>query len=128
MSTFLGFITRLLIVSLFALSLPSHASIMSADTTLSSPHTTEQRTKVMQFIARQDVMKEIQAQGVDIAQVRQRVAAMNDDEINQLSGKIDKLPAAGSDVLGVVLFVFVVLLITDILGFTKIFPFTRSIR
>jgi hypothetical protein len=31
-------------------------------------------------------------------------------------------------VIGTIVFIFVVLLITDILGFTKIFPFTRSIR
>ena len=63
-----------------------------------------------------------------MALVQQRVAAMSDDEITQLSGKIDKLPAAGSDVLGAVLFVFIVLLVTDILGLTKVFPFTRSVR
>lgn len=65
---------------------------------------------------------------MDVALVQQRVAAMSDDEITHLSGKIDKLPAAGSDVLGAVLFVFIVLLVTDILGLTKVFPFTRSVR
>jgi hypothetical protein len=42
--------------------------------------------------------------------------------------QIDTAPAAGTDVLGTLVFIFVLLLITDILGFTKIFPFTRSIR
>ena len=37
-------------------------------------------------------------------------------------------PAGASDILGIILTIFVVLLITDILGFTKVFPFTRSIR
>ena len=40
--------------------------------------------------------------------------------------------AAGSGAtmifLMAVVFVFLVLLVTDILGFTKVFPFTRSIR
>ena len=36
-------------------------------------------------------------------------------------------PCAGP-ILGIILTIFVVLLITDILGFTKVFPFTRSIR
>ncbi len=35
---------------------------------------------------------------------------------------------AGGDVLGVLLTIFIVLLVTDILGFTKVFPFTRAIR
>jgi hypothetical protein len=38
------------------------------------------------------------------------------------------LPAGGTDLLGVLLFVFIVLLITDILGFTKVFPFTKPIQ
>jgi hypothetical protein len=40
---------------------------------------------------------------------------------------MDALPAGG-DVLGVVLAVFLILLVTDILGFTKVYPFTRPIR
>jgi hypothetical protein len=55
------------------------------------------------------------------------VAALTDEEARQLAGQVDSLPAGG-DVLGVLLTVFLVLLITDILGFTKIFPFTRPVR
>jgi hypothetical protein len=52
---------------------------------------------------------------------------LTDEEIQRVSGKLDQLPAGG-DVLGVIVFIFVLLLITDILGLTKIFPFTRPIR
>jgi hypothetical protein len=31
-------------------------------------------------------------------------------------------------VVGAIVFIFVVLLVTDILGLTKVFPFTRSVR
>jgi len=55
------------------------------------------------------------------------VAAMTDDEVAQMSSRLDTLPAGG-DVLGAVVLVFVILLVTDLLGFTKIFPFTRSLR
>ena len=127
MSVFWGVVVRLLVVSLLALSLPTRASIMSTQETI-PVHQLSERAHVMQFLARADVAKQIAAQGVDVALVQQRVAAMSDDEITQLSGKIDKLPAAGSDVLGAVLFVFIVLLVTDILGLTKVFPFTRSVR
>jgi hypothetical protein len=52
---------------------------------------------------------------------------MTDDEVRSIAGRIDSLPAGG-DVLGILFTVFIVLLVTDILGFTKVFPFTRSIR
>ena len=42
--------------------------------------------------------------------------------------EIDAAPAGGSDVLVVALIVFLVLLFTDIMGYTKIFPFTRSAK
>jgi len=35
---------------------------------------------------------------------------------------------APSGFIGVLVIVFLVLLLTDILGFTKVYPFTRSIR
>ena len=44
-----------------------------------------------------------------------------------MAAQIDQAPAGG-DALGVIVTIFVVLLITDILGFTKVFPFTRTIR
>ena len=34
----------------------------------------------------------------------------------------------GGDLIGAVVLVFLILLLTDILGFTKIFPFTRPVR
>lgn len=129
MKVFLGVISRVLLLAFFSLSLPSHAAMMGASDTMPSVHQTSERAKVMQFLARQDVVKAIASQGVDVAVVRQRVAAMNDDEVNQLSGQIDQLPAAGGgEIIGVAVFLFVLLLITDILGLTKVFPFTRSVR
>jgi len=52
---------------------------------------------------------------------------LTDEEAHTISGKLDQLPAGG-DVIGVVFAVFIILLITDIFGLTKVFPFTRSIR
>jgi hypothetical protein len=69
----------------------------------------------------------LEKQGVDADAAVQRVAAMSDSEVAQVAGRIDQAPAGG-DVLGLVFTVFVVLLVTDILGLTKVFPFTRSVR
>lgn len=76
---------------------------------------------------RADVVAALQARGVDPSAARERVAALTDDEADALATQIDQAPAGG-DVIGTIVFIFVLLLITDILGFTKIFPFTRSIR
>ena len=56
---------------------------------------------------------------------RDRVDALSDEEVAVLADRLDQLPAGGTDVLTVALIVFLVLLLTDILGYTKVFPFTR---
>jgi hypothetical protein len=71
------------------------------------------------------------ALGVDPAEARARVAALTDDELAQVAGRLDALPAGGDGlgvVLGVGLVVFLVLLVTDILGYTRVFPFVRHPR
>ena len=86
------------------------------------------RAHVLATLERADVVQGLQARGVDPQQVRARVDALSDAEVAQLSQQLDSAPAGASDILGVIVTIFVVLLITDILGFTKVFPFTRSIR
>ncbi|HJV96542.1 MAG TPA: PA2779 family protein [Albitalea sp.] len=89
---------------------------------------TAQRDYVNATLARADVAAGLQERGVSVDQARERVAALTDDEVAMVAQTIDTAPAGASDVLGVIVTIFIVLLITDILGFTKVFPFTRSIR
>lgn len=119
-------VSMLLIVSLAGLGapLPVHAGMISTDTAVAGTA----RERVGSFLDRADVRAQLQARGVDAAQAKARVGALTDAEAAQLAAEIDALPAGGADVLGVILVIFLVLLLTDILGFTKIFPFTRSVR
>ncbi|HEX9806340.1 MAG TPA: PA2779 family protein [Alteraurantiacibacter sp.] len=117
---------RVLIICTFALGmpLPVSADIVTTDQVYAS----SERDRVRSFLDRADVRSQMQSLGVDANAARARVDALTDEEAAKLAGQIDQLPSGASDVLGVLLFVFIVLLITDILGLTKIFPFTRSIR
>jgi hypothetical protein len=83
--------------------------------------------QLMQTLSRADVAAALQARGVSVEAARARVDALTDDEAARVAAEIDSAPAGG-DVIGTIVFIFVLLLITDILGFTKIFPFTRPIR
>src|SRR3972149_232628 len=57
-------------------------------------------------------------------QSRARLDSLTDEEVQTLASKMDQLPA-GADGLGLLVFIFIVLLITDILGFTNLFPFVK---
>ncbi|MBW2099864.1 MAG: PA2779 family protein, partial [Deltaproteobacteria bacterium] len=74
----------------------------------------------------------MKAQGINAAEVKARVDSLSDAEVARIVGQIDNSLPAGGDALGTVvgaaLFIFVVLLITDILGFTDVFTFVKSQR
>jgi hypothetical protein len=89
----------------------------------------QSRAHLLETLNRADVAQALAERGVNIEQARTRVAALSDAEAAQLAAQIDSAPAgAAGDVLGVAIFVFVLLLITDLLGYTHIFPFIRAIR
>jgi hypothetical protein len=116
------FVASLLIVSL-AGPLPVNAAMVPTDMALDEP-----RERIAELLDRADVQAQLQAYGVSAAEVKSRVAALSDVEAAQLAAKIDELPAGGVSIIGAILIVFLVLLITDILGLTKVFPFTRPIK
>ena len=66
--------------------------------------------------------------GVDPRLARERVDALTDAQIERIAGRFEQLPAGGASVVGVLFAVFVILLVTDILGLTRVFPFTRPAR
>ncbi len=89
----------------------------------------EERALVMATLERADVSAALVERGVSLAQARARVAAMTDAEAARLAAEIDKSPAGGaSELIGTLALVFVVLLFTDILGYTHIFPFIHPAR
>lgn len=133
MKTSTRWMTRLIAVCLsFAGFMTSaQATLVSTEQVAASEGVTsaaEQRAYVNSMLTRADVAAALQERGIDLAQAQARVAALTDDEVAHVAHTLDTAPAGASDVLGTIVFIFLLLLVTDILGFTKIFPFTRSIR
>ena len=65
------------------------------------------RSTVLQFLGRAEVANQMQSMGVDASTVKDRIAAMTDQEVQQLAGKIQSMPA-GADSTGVVILLLVV--------------------
>jgi hypothetical protein len=65
------------------------------------------RNTVLQFLGRAEVTSELQSLGVDPAAVKDRVAAMTDQEVRSLAGKIQSMPA-GADSSGTILLLVVI--------------------
>lgn len=86
-----------------------------------SPHAT-----LMSMFERADVVAQLERHGVSSTDAEARVAALTDEEAAHFVSQIEQAPAGG--IIGAILLVFFVLLVTDILGFTRVFPFTRSVQ
>ncbi|MDD2701642.1 MAG: PA2779 family protein [Sideroxydans sp.] len=128
-SRFMRWTSRVMIVLMTSMAMPLTASASMVETDVIVDHALAEqgRAKIMAVLDRDDVRAQLEMRGVTTAQAQARVDALTDDEAMQISGRLDQLPAGG-DVLGTAVFIFLVLLVTDILGYTKVFPFTRSVR
>ncbi len=123
-------IGRFLIVSTLGLGLPlqsAQAGLVGTDRVTVSAQSQSDRDRIRSFLDREDVRKELQQQGIDANTAKARVDALTDAEVQKVAGRLDKMPAGG-DILGILFTIFVILLVTDILGFTKVFSFTRPIK
>lgn len=123
----------LLLMSFVLLDLSVHsakAGLITTEAVIEARQADDNRDRVVAFLARDDVQRALVSQGVDPAEAKNRVAALADAEVEKIAGQLDNLPAGAGvgSVVGAVVFIFIVLLITDILGFTNIFPFTRSVQ
>lgn len=106
-------------------TLPAAAQLVGNDQVIQQERGSAERAEVIELLERDDVQAQLEGQGVDPADAKARVAAMTDAEIAQLHARMEDMPAGSSDVLGAVVLIFVVFVITDVIGATDIFPFIR---
>jgi hypothetical protein len=126
-------VARVLVACLCVAGTPipaAHAELITTDR-IEAPGQAQPRAFLGSLLDRADVRAALESRGVSAADAKARVAALSDDEVGHLAAKFDSLPAGGSGVESVLVLavvVFLILLLTDILGFTKIFPFTRPAK
>ena len=114
------------------LSLPhksAFAGMIGTETVLDATRSQEARDYLNRTLAREDVRASLMAQGIDPLEAKARVESLSDAEAVSLADQIEELPAGGSALgilVGALLIVFIVLLITDILGYTDVFPFVKK--
>ncbi|HEY9202222.1 MAG TPA: DUF6627 family protein [Gammaproteobacteria bacterium] len=124
----LRYISLLLAATMLSLSLgTSQAAMVSNQQIIYAAEQTDARQTLLQTLKRDEVQQQLLSLGVSPADVESRIQHMSHAEISQLNQKIDELPA-GSGVLGAVVFIFVVFVITDVIGATDIFPFIHPVN
>jgi Family of unknown function (DUF6627) len=87
------------------------------------------RENIKNFMARQDSQNLLIAKGISPEEAKARIDSLTDAEVLMVSQHIESMPAGGNAVgviVGAILLVFIILLITDLLGLTNVFPFVKK--
>jgi hypothetical protein len=107
----------------------AQAKMITTDQVLEHADPASDRERVESFILREDVQKQLVLLGINSEEAASRVASLSNEEIQQIAGRLDELPAGEGGVgviVGAILIIFLVLLITDLLGLTDVFPFVNK--
>jgi hypothetical protein len=122
------YIAIFLSVALVGLSFSNvQAAMISNDLVINQTQHGSAKAELIQTINRSDVKQRLLNMGVTPSDIENRINLMTHEEITQLNQQIDELPAGG-DLLGVILIIFIVFVITDVIGATDIFPFIKSVN
>ena len=124
-------VALVLAVVMFVVSRPlgaAQAALIRTQELLAAGDGAADRARVLAFLDRAEVREQIAALGVDPNEAAARIAALSDAQVREIAGQLDQLPAGQSAVgavVGAILIIFLVLLVTDLLGLTNVFPFVR---
>ena len=122
------FLVLVLSFSLLAIPLSqAQAAIVTNGQLMHQVQQVNDKAALLQSINRTDVQEQLSSMGVSTADIEDRINQMTGEEIAQLNQQLDALPAGGS-VLGIIVLVFIVFVITDVIGATDIFPFIHPVK
>ena len=122
-----------LAIWVFMISGPSQAmaALVGTERVFDTERVQNARELIHGLMAREDVQAALVREGIDPREAQARAESLSDAEAVRLAGAIETLPAGGSSlglIVGAILLVFIILLITDIMGYTDVFPFTKRHR
>ena len=120
-----------LIVSLLMPALvfaaPARAAIVTTDQAVAPASSQAVRGRIASALDRPEAASALERFGVSKRDAQDRIAALTDEEAAVLASHLDSAPAGG-DFFATLGLIVVLLVVTDLLGVTDIFPFINSVR
>ena len=104
------------------------AAMIGTESIINVDRNQSPRDYLNDLLAREDFQAVLISQGIDPQEAQARIDSLSDAEVNDIVNKLDQLPAGGflGTLLIVVALVFIILLFTDVAGYTDIFPFVKK--
>lgn len=116
-----------LALQLAAVGTMAQAQMIGTDSAIQREAADMDRAYLMDELGKDEVRDEMVRLGVSPDEAESRLAALSDDEIARLVRQANE-EKAGADIVGTLATIFIILLVTDLLCFTRIFNFTRCVR
>ena len=107
--------------------LPAQAAMIGNEQIVSQGQSHQTRAGLQQLFEQETARQQLQAWGVNPDQIRSRIDSLTDTELARINQQLNDLQAGGS-VLGILLVIFIVFVITDVIGATDIFPFIHPVN
>jgi hypothetical protein len=107
------------------------AALVGTAQILKQNHQNVDRDRLRAILVRSEVRAQLEAWGVDSQIAKARIDSLTNEEVADIVDRLDQLPAGGDGfgtLVGAALLVFIILLVTDLLGLTDIFPFVKKQR
>ncbi|MFV1973854.1 MAG: PA2779 family protein [Thiohalobacterales bacterium] len=107
--------------------IPAQAAMIGTDQIINPAPTHQARDHVKEFLSSEAAQQQLLELGVSPDEVTRRIDSLSDSELARINQGIDQLNAGGG-VLEVLLIIFIVFVITDVIGATDIFPFIKPVN
>ena len=101
------------------------AAVFSSEQVIANQQHQYNKQQVLSFVDSAEVQNKLIELGVSPADAKQRIANMTAEELNALNSQMNEMPAGG--IVGVVVTVLVVVVVTDLMGLTDVYPFINPI-
>ena len=117
-----GKICSLLVVSMFGMTvhMTANAGIVNTTDMIDAQQVQQERERIQDWMARDDVRDQLTAMGVDVNDAQARVDSMTDQEVLTMAAKMDQMPA-GSGTGEVLIIAGLVIVILELTGVIDIF-------
>ncbi|EGM79127.1 hypothetical protein Rhein_0745 [Rheinheimera sp. A13L] len=101
------------------------AAVFSSEQVIANQQFNFNKQQVLSYVDSVEVQNKLIELGVSPADAKQRIANMTHAELNALNSQMNEMPAGG--IVGIVLTVMVVVVVTDLMGLTDVYPFINPI-
>jgi hypothetical protein len=105
------------------------AAMIGTESIIKVDRSQSPRDYLNNLLTRENIQAALISQGIDPQEAKARIDSFSDAEVNDIVNKLDQLPAGGGaleTLLIIAFLVFAIFEVTDIAGYTDIFPFIKK--